>query len=103
MLAGKWILPAFHVIFGNGSIARKPSCVGLNAINAYMRQIGYRREVVRHMRVDDGKIIERKHRPARIIALQVPEHLDKPGVVAEKEKQTLQTLYDSLAQEYFAI
>jgi|GEM_PF-722300 len=29
--------------------------------------------------------------------------VDKLRVVAEKEKQTLQTLYDSLAQEYFAI
>jgi type I restriction enzyme S subunit len=31
------------------------------------------------------------------------ERVDKLRVVAEKEKQTLQTLYDSLAQEYFAI
>ena len=29
--------------------------------------------------------------------------VDKLRVVAEKEKRTLQTLYDSLAQEYFAI
>lgn len=31
------------------------------------------------------------------------ERVDKLRVVVEKEKQTLQTLYDSLAQEYFAI
>ena len=31
------------------------------------------------------------------------QQADKLRVVAEKEKQTLQTLYDSLAQEYFAI
>ena len=31
------------------------------------------------------------------------QQVDKLRVVAEKEKQTLQTLYDSLAQEYFAI
>lgn len=31
------------------------------------------------------------------------EQVDKSRVVAQKQKETLQTLYDSLAQEYFAI